>query len=134
MSNIEKVDEFLTKSRVFYLSTTDGDQPRCRPLGLHLLDSGRIYFGVGDFKEVYRQMLKNPRVEICATVEGEFLRYYGKAVFESGYGIAERALEVLPSIKPIYNEQTGHRLMMFFLESATAEFHAQLKIREKFEF
>ena len=66
MSDIEKIDELLTKAEVFYLSTVDGDKPKVRPLGFHLLDDGKIYFGVGTFKDVYKQMEANPNVEIAA--------------------------------------------------------------------
>ena len=54
--SIEKVDEILTKAEVFYLSTVDGEKPKVRPLGFHLLYEDKIYFGVGTFKEVYKQM------------------------------------------------------------------------------
>ena len=50
--SIEKVDEILTKAEVFYLSTVDGEKPKVRPLGFHLLYEDKIYFGVGTFKEV----------------------------------------------------------------------------------
>ena len=57
-----------------------------------MLSGNRLYFGVGEFKEVYRQMRANPRVEICAAADGGFLRYYGEAVFETDYALAEKAL------------------------------------------
>ena len=38
-----------------------------------MLSGNRLYFGVGEFKEVYRQMRANPRVEICAAAGGGFL-------------------------------------------------------------
>lgn len=66
MSDIEKIDKILTEAEVFYLSTVDGDKPKVRPLGFHLLDGDKIYFGVGTFKEVYKQMEKNSNIEIAA--------------------------------------------------------------------
>ena len=132
MSNAERVNEFFTKSQTFYLATEDGNQPKCRPMGLHLLLDGVVYFGVGGFKEVFKQMQANPLVEICATVESDFLRYYGKAVFETDDRIAERMLDDSPYLKSIYNEQTGKKLKVFRLEAGTAEFHAMSGAIEKF--
>ena len=116
-----KVNDFLTAAGVFFLATCDGDQPRLRPLGAHFEMDGKILFGVGDFKAVYRQLLANPKTEICAAKpDGHWLRYTGKAVFETDPGYAEAALEAMPHLRSIYNEETGHKMMMFHLEEATA--------------
>lgn len=64
--SIQKVDEILSKAQVFYLATADGDKPKVRPLGFHLLFENKIYFGVGTFKAVYKQLEENPNVEIAA--------------------------------------------------------------------
>ena len=80
IKNIEKVDKFLTDAEVFYLaSVTEENKPKCRPLGFHMLEGDKIYFGVGTFKEVYAQITANPYVEIVATQSPKFIRYYGKA-------------------------------------------------------
>lgn len=134
MKHIEKVDSFLAQAGTFYLTTTDGDKPKCRPIGFHMVQGDTLYFGVGEFKEVYKQMQKNPNVEICATVDNEFLRYYGKAVFETDYAIAEKVLANAPGLQQIYNEKTGYKLGIFHLESATAEFRSMLEIKESIQF
>lgn len=131
---IEKVNDFLTQAGTFYMSTVDGDKPKCRPLGFHLLENDKIYFGVGDFKDVYKQMRKNPQVEFCATGDGGFLRYYGRAVFEDNDAIAQKALAAAPSLQQIYNETTGYKLAIFHLEDATAEFRGMLDVKECYHF
>ena len=70
MSNAAKVSEFLDKAQVFYFLTTDGDQPKGRPFGFHLLDGDKLYFGCGTFKNVFRQLTENPRVEVLAVNGG----------------------------------------------------------------
>lgn len=134
MNNIEKVNDFLAQAGTFYLTTMDGDKPKCRPIGFHMVNGDKLYFGVGEFKEVYKQMQINPNVEICATVGKEFLRYYGKAVFEADYSIAEKVLANAPGLQKVYNEQTGYKLGVFHLESATAEFRTMLGIKESIQF
>ena len=133
MNNMEKLNDFLTRAGVFYLTTVDGEHPKCRPMGLHMLVDGTIYFGIGEFKECYRQMRANPNVEICATVEREFIRFYGTAVFESNYAMAERALDGAPHLKAIYNDETGNKLGMFHLEPATCEFRSMMAVKESFQ-
>lgn len=134
MNPIEKVNDFLTQAETFYLTTVDGDRPKCRPVASHMLAGERLYFGIGDFKEVYRQMQKNPHVEFCAAVGKGFLRYYGDAVFEQDYTIAEQVLAAAPAMQKIYNETTGYRLEIFHLEHATAEFRSMMGVQESYTF
>ena len=118
---MSKVNDFLTEAGVFFMATVDGDQPKLRPLGAHLEMDGKVIFGVGDFKEVYKQLQANPKVEIVACKpNGHWLRYTGKAVFETDPKYAEANLEAIPDLKKIYNDETGNKLMMFHLEDATA--------------
>lgn len=132
--SIRKVEEFLKGNPVFYLTTVYGDKPKCRPLGLHIMVDDKIYFGIGSFKEVYSQMQVNPNVEICVSKDKEFLRYYGKVVFETDDRIANIAIESNPFLQQIYNEKTGKKLAMFHLEEATAEFRSMMGIQESYSF
>jgi uncharacterized pyridoxamine 5'-phosphate oxidase family protein len=134
MEPIEKVDKYLTDAKVFFLATEDGDQPKVRPLGYHQLEEGKIYFSLGDFKEVYKQILKNPKVEIVANIGGKFLRYYGIATFEEKPELAKAALDAFPILKKVYNEETGNKLELFYLKNATAEFRNMMEIEESYTF
>ncbi len=118
---MSKVYDFLNEAGVFYLATADGAQPKVRPLGLVLELDGKVMFGVGDFKDVYKQLQADPLVEIVAAKpDGNWLRYTGKAVFETDPKYSEAALEASPNLKSVYNEETGNKLAMFHLEDAEA--------------
>ena len=117
---MSKVKDFLAETGIFFLATVDGDQPKLRPLGAFLEEDGKLIFGVGDFKNVYRQMRANPLVEIAACKkDGHWLRYTGRAVFETDERYAEEMIRQ-SHLEAIYNEQTGNKLMTFHLEDATA--------------
>ena len=77
MSNAAKVSEFLDKAKTFFFLTTEGDQPKGRPFGFHMLDGDKLYFGCGTFKNVFKQLMANPKVEVLAVNGGEFIRYDG---------------------------------------------------------
>lgn len=118
---MSKVNDFLTEAGVFFLATVDGDQPKVRPLGAHFEMDDKVLFGVGDFKDVYKQMVANPKVEIVACKQdGHWMRYTGKAVFEEDPKYAEAVLDMMPDLRNIYNEQTGKKMAIFHLEDATA--------------
>ena len=117
---MSKVSDFLNEAGVFFMATADGNQPKLRPLGAHMEADGKIIFGVGDFKNVYRQMKANPLVEIVACKpDGHWLRYTGKAVFETDGNYADQMIKAA-GLEKIYNQQTGNKLMTFHLENASA--------------
>lgn len=72
MHHLEEIEAFLKEVPTFYLATVQDGRPKCRPIGFHLFQDGRIYFGVGTFKEVYKQLEKEPYAEICACKSGNF--------------------------------------------------------------
>ena len=118
---MSKVYDFLKEVGIFYLATVDGDQPKLRPLGLVMEMDGKVLFGVGDFKDVYRELLTNPKAEIAACrKDAHWIRYTGKAVFETDPKYAEAALASAPHLRSIYNDETGHKMMIFHLADATA--------------
>ena len=117
---MNKVKDFLAETGVFFLATVDGAQPRLRPLGAFLEADGKLLFGVGDFKDVYRQLQANPLTEIVACKpNGHWLRYTGRVVFETDDKYAAQMIRE-SGLEAIYNEQTGNKLMTFHLEDATA--------------
>ncbi len=114
MDNITKLNDLLSEAGTYFLATVDGDRAKVRPIGLNMIVDNKIYFGVGTFKEVYKQMVKNPKVEICSFANNKTVRYSGTAVFATDYSIAEKALELAPQLKGIYNEETGFKIGMFY--------------------
>lgn len=118
---MSKINDFLSDAGVFFLATVDGDKPKCRPLGAHMEMDDKVIFGIGDFKNVYKQMVANPNVEIVACKQdGHWMRYTGKAVFETDEKYAEAMLNGAPHLRNIYNDETGYKMMCFHIEDATA--------------
>jgi len=118
---MQKVNDYLSEAGTFFMATVDMDKPKLRPLGAHMLMDDKVIFGVGDFKNVYKQMVANPYVEIVACEQdGHWLRYTGKAVFETDDKYAQAMLDTAPYLRSIYNEETGNKMMCFHLEDATA--------------
>ena len=49
---------------VFFVATADGDQPRVRPFSSVTEFEGSVYLCTGKFKEFYRQIKANPKIEL----------------------------------------------------------------------
>ncbi|MDO4649208.1 MAG: pyridoxamine 5'-phosphate oxidase family protein [Eubacteriales bacterium] len=134
----EKINDWLNEcveqSETFFLTTVDNNKPKSRPISFHMLKDGINYFGVGEMKEVYRQMQENSYVEITGLMgKGtQFIRYYGKAVFAEGSALAKEALEQpgYPVMKKIYAEGTGNVFGVFHLEEAVCERRAMMSVIE----
>ena len=119
---MSKLNDFLTECKTFFLATVDGDAPKVRPLGAHMEMDGKVIFGIGDFKNVYKQLVANPKAEIaCCNATGLWLRYTGTAVFETDPKYAEAMLDGAPHLRNIYNDETGHKMMCFHLEDTEAK-------------
>jgi uncharacterized pyridoxamine 5'-phosphate oxidase family protein len=61
----DQIFELMNKNPVFYLATADGNEPRVRGMLLYKADESGIYFHTGPFKDVHKQIVKNPNAELC---------------------------------------------------------------------
>lgn len=132
MTNLEKVNEFLDKAHIFYFLTTDGDQPRGRPFGLRILDGDRLYFGCGTFKNVFKQLTDNPKVEVLALAGGEFMRYDGIATVVKDPAVLDMVRKARPEIMEMY-DKNGLEMGVFYLENAHAEIRTMMELKEEFD-
>ena len=117
---VDVLEDFLNKAGTFVLGTTDGDQPRMRVLGLKIKLDGKLYFAVGTFKDVYKQLQKNPKCEILASAGMDFLRWDGKAVFTDDNRLLPIVANMMPQLVQMY-DQMGWKLGFFTIEDGSAE-------------
>ncbi|MBP3856632.1 MAG: pyridoxamine 5'-phosphate oxidase family protein [Ruminiclostridium sp.] len=132
MSNASKVSEFLDKAKTFFFLTTDGDQPKGRPFGFHMLVDDKLYFGCGTFKKVFKQLTANPKVEVLAVNGGDFLRYDGTAKIVKDEALIAKVREAMPQIMAMY-DKNGWEMGLFYLENSHAEIRGMLELKEEFD-
>ena len=68
MNNLEKIANAL--SGVYYLATTEGDQPHVRPFDGAVVINDKLYIGTTKVKNVFNQIVKNPKIEIFSMESG----------------------------------------------------------------
>ena len=132
MSNVAKVNEFLEKAKVFFFLTTDGAQPKGRPFGFRLIYEDKLIFGCGTFKNVFKQLVANPKVEILAMAGNEFMRYDGEAKVVKDDALLAKVREVMPEIMEMY-DQNSWEMGMFYLENGHAEIRGIIALKEEFD-
>lgn len=77
MNNMKEALEFLKACGTFYLATEEDGQPHVRPFGAVCEFEGKLYFVTNNKKNVYNQMMKNGKVEICGMSKGKWIRVEG---------------------------------------------------------
>ena len=132
MSNAAKVHEFLSEAQVFYFLTTDGDQPKGRPFGFQMLVDDVVYFGCGTYKNVFKQLTANPKVEVLALKGQEFLRYDGCAKAVQDDALLAKVREAVPEIMEVY-DRNGWEMGVFCLENGHAEIRGMMDLIEEFD-
>lgn len=116
---MQRVYDFLKKANVYYLATMDGDQPRIRPFGTIDLFEGKLYIQTGKVKPVSKQMQANPKVEICAMNDGEWIRIEASVVRDDRVEAKQHMLDQYPSLQAMYSAQDDNTEVLY-LKDATA--------------
>ena len=118
---MERVVKFLKEAGTYYLATVDGDQARVRPFGTVNVFEGKVYIQTGKSKDVSKQIHANPKVEICAFMNGEWLRVAGKLVEDDRREARQSMLDAYPQLQAMYSADDGNT-EVFYFEDATATF------------
>ena len=121
MKTFEDVVAFLKKAGTYYLATDDGGQPRVRPFGTAHVFEGRLYIQPGKQKEVSRPMHENPKIEICAFLDGQWIRISGQAVEDDRREARASMLDAYTELRNMYNEDDGNT-EVFFIKDGEAVF------------
>ena len=118
---MKEVQEFLKECGVYYLATIDGDVPRVRPFGTAEIFDGHLYIQTGKKKDVAKQIMASPMVEICAFKDGKWLRVCGKLVNDERIEAKKDMLDKNPGLRRMYDENDDNTMVLYF-ESAKATF------------
>ena len=120
---MQDVYDFLKKTGTYYLATIEGDQPRVRPFGTANLFDGKIYIQTGKSKPCSKQMGINPKVEICATGENEWLRIAATVVNDDRIEAKKAMLDAYPHLRGRYSEDDDNTQVLY-LKDAVATFYS----------
>lgn len=118
---MDQVFKFLKDAETYYLATVEGDQPRVRPFGTAHVFEGKLYIQTGKVKDVSKQLHQNPKAEICAFKNGEWVRVSGKLIEDDRNEARQSMLDAYPSLQKMYKADDGNT-EVFYFEEATAIF------------
>ena len=130
---MKEVCEFLKECGVYYLATMDGDSPRVRPFGTSEIYNDRLYIQTGKMKDVYKQIEKNNKVEICAFKDGKWLRVSGELIPDDSIEAKKDMLDKNPMLRSMYNENDDNTIVLYF-KNAKAIFSSFTEESKTIEF
>ncbi len=118
---MEEVLTFLKEAETFYLATVEGDQPRVRPFGAINIFDDKLYIQTGKAKNVSKQLLTNPKAEVCAYKNGVWLRIAATLVEDDRFEVRQSMLDAYPQLQSMYSADDGNT-QAFYFKDATATF------------
>ena len=117
--NAAIAQQFLKKCGTYFLATVEGDQPRVRPFGTAEIFEGRLYIQTGKVKDVYRQLIANPKAEISGFVDGEWIRIACELVPDERLEAKQDMLDKNPMLQRMYKADDGNTIVLY-CRNATA--------------
>ena len=123
---MKEVLQFLNDCKIFYIATNSPDGPKVRPFGFVMEDGGKLYFSTNSTKDIFKQLSADPRFEISATLPDgmTWIRLKGKAVFDKGKAIREKALADGSVLLQIYQTPDNPILELFYADKAEATIYS----------
>ena len=97
-------------------------QPRVRPFGAVCAFENKLYIATDNKKNVFKQMLKNPKVEISAMHDNQWIRIEALAISEDSTGAKKTILDQYEFMRKTYTENDG-LFEVFYLKEVTAKIY-----------
>ena len=111
---MKEVQEFLKSAGVYYLATVDNNKPKVRPFGTAEIFEDKLYIQTGKKKDVYKQIMANPNVEISAFKDGKWIRVEGKLISDDRVEAKKDMLDKNPTLRGMYNENDDNTIVLYF--------------------
>ncbi len=109
-----EIFKYLTDCKIFWLATTEGDTPHVRGIFLHKADETGISFTTGKFRDLYKQLKANPKVELCFSMEKSSIRVSGRVVeLDDDMDLKKEIVASRPFMKP-WIDNAGYAPMAVF--------------------
>lgn len=122
---LQEMSEFLAKCKFSYLATCENNKPFVRPVGFNAFLDNQLIIATSCKKEMYRQMMANPEVDLSATLPdlSYFSRFHGQAKLCEDQEILDYFIQKFPFFKTMY----GKNLKVFLIAPERAGIFAMKK-------
>lgn len=115
---MNEVMEFLGDvNKPVAIATIDGDRPRVRFFSFKMLENKSIYFITSRKKNVFKELEKNNKVELCSmpNAESAWIRIDAKVEFIEDVSLNKKAFDLLPLLEKAYQTPENKDIVLLKL-------------------
>lgn len=116
---MDKALRFLQSHKDVAFATVEDGKPRIRVFQIMRLEDTMLYFATSPRKEVYKQLRKNPKVELLSMEGNISVRLWGEVIFDVDETTAREiysANPVLPRLYERYDDLVYFRLNLIGMD------------------
>jgi pyridoxamine 5'-phosphate oxidase len=103
----KEILDFIKANPMVCMATVEGNKPHVRGMETFRADENGLIFYTGTSKDIYKQLVKNPEVELCYIKELMQVRLSGRLELLDDLAIKKEIVEARPFLKPVV-EQAGY--------------------------
>jgi pyridoxamine 5'-phosphate oxidase len=108
----KEILDFITANPMSNFATVDNNQARVRGMETYRADENGLIYYTGKIKDVYKQVVKNPNVEVCYFAKGTQVRVRGKIELVEDEALKKEIVGKRPFLQQIYaGNYTGMGVM-----------------------
>lgn len=104
-----------------------------RPFGTANIFEGKLYIQTGKVKPTSKQLLANPKAEICAFHNGVWVRVAGELIEDDRVEARKSMLDAYPNLRSMYDENDNNT-QVFYFRNAVVTFSSFTTAPEVVEF
>jgi len=98
----EEILAFINQNPLCFVATDDGGQPRVRGIMMYKADTNGIIISTAKNKDFYRQLLANPKTELCFYHEKIQIRITGMAAdMDDNLDLKKEVVAARPFLQPM---------------------------------
>jgi uncharacterized pyridoxamine 5'-phosphate oxidase family protein len=124
---MNRILDYLKQCHPFYVATSENDQPHVRPFGAVCEFEEKLYIVTNKTKNVYKQLMKNGKIEICGYNGNTWIRIEGEvkldgrreareAMMKENYAALSRLYNVDDNLMAVFNFVYGNATIYSFKE------------------
>jgi len=95
---------FIKENPMGYLGTVEDNKARVRGMETFRVDEKGLIFYTGKIKNVFKQIAKNPEVEVCYFAKGTQVRVRGKMEILEDLALKKEIVEKRPFLKAVHEK------------------------------
>ncbi len=110
----------IERNPIFYLATERDHQPRVRVMTIEKATPEGIIFGTDVYKDVYKELRDNPKVEMCFFYEGKQVRISGVVEVYDNINLKKEMVKKKPFLQPLIEKDGYDAMVLYHVKKAKA--------------